>query len=119
MDGFMPHIALQVRSEVLELAGPGIKQRFTSLYVKNIGVGFAQQVGVRNDNLPRGNLFDKGVAPAALGVGEEVRLIAKDAADHETIMAVIVTYADAFGRQFETSMPNDITLASKYTWRRL
>ena len=94
MDGFMPHVALIAKEELLELAGQGIRQRFPALYLKNIGVGFAHNIRTGHLNAAKPNEFYTYPPPIALGVGEEVLLAAKDTSNGITFMGYTVTYED-------------------------
>lgn len=118
MDSLMPHLALEVREEILELAGPGQRQWFVSLYAKNIGPGFAQNIRSGHFNAPNGAQFFILPLPIALAAGERVLIAAKDLNNPITFMGYTFDYEDAFGRQFKTMIANDVTIGSRYTWEK-
>ena len=119
-DEFMPHIALEARDEILELAGKGILQRFTAVYAKNIGVGFAQQIAICQNNMSSTSCkFFVYPPPPALGVGDKMLLIAKEAGPNTTFLGVTLTYQDAFGNKFESMIPDGISPGTPYTARKL
>ena len=86
MDGLMPHIAVEIRDEILELASPGEKQRFISLYAKNIGPGFAKNLDYSHLNTPKGTQFFIFPVARALGSGDRVLIAAKDYSNAVTFM---------------------------------
>jgi hypothetical protein len=119
MDTFMPHIALMVKYEKLELQGPGLAQLFVSLYMRNIGPGLAHNISVSHSNISNGTQFFVYDAPTALGAKDDFLLAAKDAANQLTFMGYTVTYQDVFSRKFESQIPNDIKIYSRYTSQRV
>lgn len=118
MDGFMPHIALEPRSEILELAGRGLKTRFLALYATNIGAGFACNVQVSQGNVPNVPRIFVYDPPTALGAGDRVILAAKEWSDNVAFMGYKMSYEDAFGREFESRIADNIVVGSRYSWTR-
>lgn len=118
MDSLTPHVAFEIRDERLELAGSGRSQRFVSLYVRNIGPGFAQNIRAGHLNPPNGAQFFIYPIPIALGSGERVLLAAKDWSNRVTFMGYKFEYEDAYGRQFKSTIADNVTIGSRYTWER-
>lgn len=122
MDGFMPHLRLDVRDvsekQTLE-GGLPIESRTIRLYVRNIGAGFAQNIRV-GENLSVSPKVLKPRPPTALGVGEEALLAVKAwDAPKPSDAAFALTYQDAFGRDFESRSDNAFDVGAAYTWRRV
>jgi hypothetical protein len=118
MDSLMPHVALEVRDEILELAGAGRRQRFVSLYAKNIGPGFAQNIRSGHLNASDGSQFFTFPLPIALASGERVLIAAKDWNKPTTFMGYSFDYEDAFGRRFKTTIADNVTIGSRYLWEK-
>jgi hypothetical protein len=114
MDSFMPHLRLDVRESKGQVS-------YVSLHVRNIGPGFAQNITVVLDHgdFPLVRSVSLETQPTALGAGEEQRLALKDSIVQEKIPGFTLTYADAFGRKFQSRIGRGVESGSPYDWEPL
>jgi hypothetical protein len=128
MNGFMPHIAIEIRvgsvvvGRVLDSASRRFVEQASSamqIYARNIGAGFAQNVAFSNTNIPNDGIRMPLVRPTAMATGDDRLLLSRLNTSNETIMGWTITYEDAFGRKFESSIANDVGIGSQYKWKRL
>jgi hypothetical protein len=116
-DGFLPHIAIRVKSGLFEY-DQGIRRRWVVVTAKNIGSGLAWRIEARHGNATTGEVVVSD-PPTALAVGEEVELVRRFQEAHVDLLQYELTYEDTFGNRFQSSMGVGIRVGSRYDWRRL
>jgi hypothetical protein len=125
-DSFMPHLLLEVHnvpSQLVNLGAQGTRRTppAMELHVRNIGVGFAQNIVVEAPNRAAATKVIIDNRPAALGVGlvEPLLLISQELDAEVRVIGYTLKYDDAFGRKFESRIEGEVTVESRYEWKRI
>ncbi len=119
MDGFVPHIAIIIRvSQGVICEGTTFGAQTMQVYARNIGAGFAQKLSIETKNTRSQEIMLPMAVPTALGVRDEAILLIRRH-PNATVMGLTITYEDAFGRKFESSIADDVRIGSQYKWKPL